>query len=387
MYKTLTLVIFLLFVNFKSFSQQTQPNVIYIVDSIPVIEDLEEGNEISEVDISDVTVVKNKDTLKLLGLEKFDGAIYVFTKAYRIRPAELLQIPSTKLMERKNDIWLFHGTPYSGKFIDYYYSGRKQGEGILQNGKLEGIRTMFYHNGNIVLERYYAGGIENGIEKEYYEDGSLKQKGGFVNGKENGIWEMYFPNGQLKQQSTFINGNMEGETKVYYSTGKILAIEVTKNGKTIPDKNLEKINQVMNKGHENNKEGDYKNAIKSYSKAIEIDSTYAEAYFSRGTLKLNDFKFDEAIVDFDKALKLEPYLEYALSNRAFARIRKYQYASGKPLVKNSDVTVMASKDVPEIPESELNIICNDLKQAILLGDKGKMIMEAVAEFCKPKANK
>ena len=180
---------------------------------------------------------------------------------------------------------------------------------------------------------------------------------------------------------------MEGETKVYYSTGKILAIEVTKNGKTIPDKNLEKINQVMNKGHENNKEGDYKNAIKSYSKAIEIDSTYAEAYFSRGTVKLNDFKFDEAIVDFDKALKLEPYLEYALSNRAFARIRKYQYASGKPLVKNSDVTVMASKDVPEIPESELNIICNDLRQAILLGDKGKMIMEAVAEFCKSKANK
>jgi len=39
---------------------QTQENVIYIVDSIPVIEDPEEGNEIVETDIADVTVVKNK---------------------------------------------------------------------------------------------------------------------------------------------------------------------------------------------------------------------------------------------------------------------------------------------------------------------------------------
>jgi hypothetical protein len=42
---------------------------------------------------------------------------------------------------------------------------------------------------------------------------------------------------------------------------------------------------------------------------------------------------------------------------------------------------MASKDNPGIPKEELNIICNDLKQAIFLGDRGKMIMDAVQEFC------
>src|SRR5690606_12185959 len=117
------------------------------------------------------------------------------------------------------------------------------------------------------------------------------------------------PNGKLKQRSSLKNGNIEGETSVYYSTGKILAVEITKNGKTTPDKRLEKINQAMNKGHAKSKEGEYITAIKHYSKAIELDSTFADSYFSRGTAKLNEFQFDEAVLDFNKALQLEPYYE------------------------------------------------------------------------------
>lgn len=372
---------------FSFHSVEAQEKVIYIVDSIPVIDEPEEGNEIAEADIADITVVKNKDSLQLLGYDKFDGAIFIFTKEYRKRPEDLKLIPSTKQMERKNGVWYFRGSIYSGQFIDYYYSGRKQGEGIFQNGRVEGLRTMYHQNGRLEMERTYSGGIENGVEKEYYEDGTLQQKGVFVNGKEEGIWEMYFPNGQVKQRSNFKDGNMEGETTVYYSTGKILAVEVTKNGKTIPDKRLEKVNQAMNKGHASNKEGDYKAAIKNYSKAIELDSSYAEAYFARGTVKLNEFQFDEAILDFDKALKFEPYFEMALSNRAFARIRKYQFGSGRKLSESNGVTVMASKDNPGIPENELAIICNDLKQAVFLGDRGKMIMDAVKEFCEAKSSR
>lgn len=213
------------------------------------------------------------------------------------------------------------------------------------------------------MERDYIDGIENGLETEYYEDGSLKQKGEFIDGKENGIWDMYFPNGQIKQRSHFINGEMNGETTIYYSTGKVLAVEVIKNGKPIPDKRLEKINQAMNKGHQSSKE-DYESAIKNYSKAIELDSTYAEAYFSRGTVKLNDFLFDEAIADFDKALKFEPYMKFALANRAFARIRKFQFGSSRTLLKNSEVTVMAgSKEKVPIPDTERRQICDDLKKA------------------------
>ncbi len=384
--------IFLLFctlslLNFHSFGQETKGSITYIVDSIAVIDDPEDGNEILEADIAEITVIKNKDSLKFLGFDKFDGAIYIFTKEYLKRSEETKLIPSSKQMVRKNGVFSFRGNIYSGKFIDYYYSGRKQGEGTFQNGTLEGIRTMYYQNGKVAMERHYSNGIENGLEKEYYTDGSLKQKGEFVNGKENGIWDMYFPNEQIKQRSNFINGIMDGETTVYYSTGKVLAVEVTKNGKTIPDRRLEKINQAMKKGQESIKEEDYKSAAKYFSKVIQFDSTYAEAYFSRGTIKLNEFLFDEAIANFDKALKYEPFMEFALANRAFARIRKYQFGNSRTLLKNSELTVLASKDKVLIPESEQEKICNDLQKAVFLGDKSKMISEALLDYCQTKSTR
>lgn len=366
---------------------QTQENIIYIVDSIMVREDPEEGNEISESDIADLTVIKNRDTLNQLGFQKFSGAIFIFTKAYRNRPEDIKRIPSSKQMERINGLWHYRNKVYSGPFIDYYYSGKIEGEGVFKEGRIEGLRKIYHQTSQLALERMYTNGIENGLEKEYYEDGSLKQKGTFVNGKEDGIWEMYFPNGQVKQRSNFKDGIMKGETNVYYSNGKLLATEISRNGKSIPDKKLEKIEQALDKGHKSSEEGDYKTAIKNYSKAIEIDSSYAEAYFSRGTVKLNRFQFDEAILDFNKALTLEPYLERALANRAFARIRKHQFAKSRKLSENSGVTVLASKDNPGIPENEIAIICSDLRLAVFLGDKARMTKEALNEFCGAKSSR
>jgi len=381
MKKILLLLNGLLLLNLNSIAQETSDKILYVIDSIPVIEDPAPGNEIMNTDIADLTVIKNKDSLKLIGYNNFDGVIYIFTKEYRNRSTELKSIPSTGQMTNKNGTWYYHDILYTGKFIDYYYNGKKQSEGTLLYGKVNGERKMYYQNGKLIVEGNYSNGVENGIEKEYFEDGSLKQKGEFVNGKEEGAWKMYFPNGQVKQSSTFINGEMDGETTVYYSTGKILAIEVTKKGKTIPDKRLEKISRFIVKGNADNKKEDYKSAIKNYTKSIEIDSTYAEAYFARGTAKLNDFQFDDAILDFDRALKFEPYYEEALSNRAFARIRKYQFAGSRKLSETNGVTILASKDNPGIPKDQLTFICNDLQTAIFLGDTNRMVLNAVKEFC------
>ena len=143
----------------------------------------------------------------------------------------------------------------------------------------------------------------------------------------------------------------------------------------------------MVKSNESNKDEDTKSAIKYCSKALELDSTFAEAYFSRGTLKLNDFQFDDAIADLDKALQFEPYMDVALANRAFARIRKYQFANGRTLSKNDEVTVLASPDKVSIPVDEQQKICDDLQKAIFLGDKTKMITEALSNYCETKSSR
>ena len=381
MYKTLFLLPSFFIFHLCSFAQARTEKIIYIVDSIPVIKDPEEGNEITQNDVSDITVITNKDSLKLLGFERFDKAMYLFTKEYRNRPENIKLIASTKLMDRKDGVWVLHETPYNGHFIDYYYSGKKQGDGTFLNGKLNDTRRMFYQNGQLGSEKIFKDGVQNGLEKDYYEDGSLQEKGEYVNGKEDGIWESFYPNGQVKLHDFYKNGELIDSAVTYYSSGRVKEKVFIKNGKVIPDPYLIKINQLLTKSNESYKEEDIKAAIKYCTKAIEIDSTYASAYFTRGTLKLNDFMFDDAIADFDKALKIEPFLETALANRAFARIRKFQFANSRPLSKNSEVTIMASKDKVQIPVDEQEKICNDLNKSVFLGNKSKMISEAIADYC------
>ncbi len=377
-------IILLLVVYLSTFAtshgQAPNEKIMYVVDSIPVIDDPKDDNEISQDDLATISVIRNKDSLKTLGYDEFDGVIYIFTKEYTQRPDSVKLIPSSKIMKEKNGILFFHNNPYTGKFIDYYYSGRKQEQGEMIDGKINGAYKIYYQNGNLIVERNYLNGVANGTEKEYFEDGSLKQKGDFVNGKEEGFWDMYFPNGQLKQRSNFKNGAMDGETTIYYSTGKILAVETTKNGKTTPDKRLDKVYELMKRGNEKNSDEDYKNAIKNYSKVIEIDSTYAEAYFARGTSKFNEQKFDEAIEDYDKALTFEPFLKEALANRAFARIRKNE-SGGREILRNDEVSIIATKGNQKIPGNDLSKICADLRLAILLGDPNKSLTAILNKYC------
>lgn len=381
MNKIILIFITIFLISKISFGQTSNDKILFVVDSIPVIDDPEDGNEIVETDVADITVVKNKDSLKLLGYERFDGVTFLFTKEYRNRPDSLKQISSSKQLKRKDDVFLLHESLFSSPFIDYYYSGKKQGEGTFLNGKLNGHRKVYYQNGKTSLESDYKDGFENGIRTTYYEDGSLKEKGLFTNGKEEGIWKTYYPNGQVDLQNNYKNGELYDSAIKYYSTGKVKESVFIKNGKVVGDVSLIKINQLMEKSNESNKDGDMKAAIKYCSKVIELDSTYASAYFSKGTLELNNFQFDEAVADFDKALKFEPFLETALANRAFARIRKYEFGNSKKLFDNSEVTVLAQKNKVTVPINEQEMICNDLQKAIFLGYKTKMITDALVKYC------
>jgi len=359
-------------------------NVIYVVDSIPVIEEPKDGfGTLTENEINNVVVVKDKKVIESSGYKDFDGIIYVFTKEYVKRPDSIKVIPTTKIMSKKNGTWYLknNSTPYSGKFIDYYLTGKKQGEGNLFNGKLKGKRILYYRNGNVSDEIEYENGISNGLEKRFYKDESLMQKGTFKNGKEIGVWEVYHPNGQLKQHSTFVNGKMDGASISYYSTGEIKGKNMYKNGVYQKDKTNDKIYKLYKQAQSYYKQGDFKSAIKKYTKCIELNENWTDGYFARATAKLNNLQFDEAIKDFDKTLEIEPYFTNAYSNRAFALLRKYELGNGRTLSKSKNVQIIASKET-EIPESELTKICADLKKATALGDNNWMVLEALEKHCK-----
>jgi tetratricopeptide (TPR) repeat protein len=71
-------------------------------------------------------------------------------------------------------------------------------------------------------------------------------------------------------------------------------------------------------------EVNYQNALREFENALEIDSTYYQAYSSRGILNLDYNRFDLAIVDFTQVLRLtrddDDRQFYAIGDRANAKL-------------------------------------------------------------------
>lgn len=121
-----------------------------------------------------------------------------------------------------------------GKVVNKLYEGQwkyyhKASKAIMTienytNGKLEGLRSVFYASGKIAEETMYKNGLKNGAYKRYTEsgiiieesnyknnefdgiaifrdadDGTIVSKGKFVNGKKMGVWQ-FFQKGKLVKE-------------------------------------------------------------------------------------------------------------------------------------------------------------------------------------------
>lgn len=84
--------------------------------------------------------------------------------------------------------------------------------------------------------------------------------------------------------------------------------------------------------------GNYKDAIKYYTKAIEINPTTYDGYQNRAMAYYWNGQYDEAITDCDKALKINPNEEYLIAQREIAL-----------KAKNGKITKYA-ENVETIPE-------------------------------------
>lgn len=340
--------------------QTADSNAVFIVDSLVVRETPAPDDTLMMADIDSMAVIKNKDSLLRLGYAGYEKLTYIFTKAYRTRPDSLRAFPTTKQMAPVNGAWLLHGTPYSGEVIDYYLSGRKREKVRMVRGVADGRMQRWYQNGRLQFEREYKEGKIDGMDREYYEDGSLWKEGRFEADSAEGMWKAYFPNGQIKLFNIYRHGVLIDSAIRYYSNGLIRERMRIENGKIIVDRRMKKFDQLLEKTGQRERNGDFSAAIRLATKIIQLDSADADAWFVRGTLRLNESRFDEAIADLDKAIAIEPYFDIALANRAFARIQKYEHGRGRPQEKEK--------------------ICSDLRMAAFLGDKEEPVLDALKKY-------
>jgi len=371
-----------------SIGQIPNEKILFVIDSIPILNDSEEWNPIDPIDIADITVIKNKDSLKLLRQEQLDGIIYIFTKAYRNRPDSIKRIPSLKQMVVKNEIWNLNDIPYSGKYIDYYNSGKIQNNGTLLNGKLNGELTVYFKNGNKKFISNYKDGILHGIWNDYYPNGVLLSSRKYADGKIIGHGTHYFVNGQIQNEIKPKKATPYDTAFTYYSTGQVKQMKLVKKNPSVQDKKTNDFNASVTYFLKSINEGKLKEANKYFLSIWKVDSTSSDTRFKEGLLLAKEFRFDAAIEAFDKALKLEPLMRESLVHRAIARIKKYKYSNTNLLTGKSKETPLTLEDIISIPQNEQAKICNDLRQAVFVDFSElyvpKMVAPAILNYCQSK---
>ena len=85
---------------------------------------------------------------------------------------------------------------------------------------------------------------------------------------------------------------------------------------------------------------DYKGAIAEYTKAIEIDSNYADAYFYRGYTKFTLKDYQGAIIDYTKNVELDPKSYDGFIDRGDV---KYILKDYKGAIETAKISMEAAK--------------------------------------------
>lgn len=81
----------------------------------------------------------------------------------------------------------------------------------------------------------------------------------------------------------------------------------------------------FNRGYCHDLLREYDAAIRDYTKAVQINPNYAEAFNARGFIYDSQGKFEEAIKDFSSAIKADPTLADAYNNRGYSYNQTKEY--------------------------------------------------------------
>ena len=89
------------------------------------------------------------------------------------------------------------------------------------------------------------------------------------------------------------------------------------------------------------KQEQYENAIVNFDKAIQLEPNYVIAYNNRGGTKVELDAYDAAILDFDKAIQLKPDYAETYNNRAVA---KYELSAYDAAILDFDKAIQLKPD-------------------------------------------
>jgi uncharacterized protein len=205
-----------------------------------------------------------------------------------------------------------------------YPNGSVSSEGVIRNGKPEGLWKSFYVTGVMKSEGRRTNFLLDSIWLFFDQSGDTTEKINYLYGKKNGwyykykkepskgvyIWSkelyaadkkegtayVYFPDGKIKQTFTYSGGKKEGQSKEFDREGNVITLMEYNNDFLV---SRERINRTDSKGM---KQGDWKEfypngAVKSErTYKDDLMHGYYKEYDNRGKLTLTMLYENGAIV-------------------------------------------------------------------------------------------
>jgi antitoxin component YwqK of YwqJK toxin-antitoxin module len=120
----------------------------------------------------------------------------------------------------KHSFLTYKNGELSGPTRIFNKSGDLEFEGVMENGKLNGV-CKIYDNGILKSETMMLDDIPNGKSRQFDENGILTTEIMFKNGKKHGEMVQFHSNGEISSITTFANDKMNGPCEHRNVDGKV----------------------------------------------------------------------------------------------------------------------------------------------------------------------
>ncbi|SHG14057.1 toxin-antitoxin system YwqK family antitoxin [Flavobacterium defluvii] len=95
-----------------------------------------------------------------------------------------------------------------------------------KNGKLDGVRTVYYPNAKVAEEMTYVNGIKEGKYRKLGQNGTIQEESFYKNNEYNGGAVFYDADGAVASKGKFVNGKKAGIWQ-FYTKGKLKEINMS----------------------------------------------------------------------------------------------------------------------------------------------------------------
>jgi hypothetical protein len=128
----------------------------------------------------------------------------------------------------------FNSNDNSCYTIFYNQNKNKVSEGKLINKKFEG-EWKYYHEDlpSIMTLELYVNGKLNGVRKVFYKSGEIAEETTYKNGIKNGTYKSYAENGIVLEESNYNNGEYDGQAIYRNVSNQITAQGIYKKDKKV----------------------------------------------------------------------------------------------------------------------------------------------------------